>query len=242
MKNRFKKLLKILGISFVLLITLILIYLFSGLFPVKKVTIIGQNDIKKDNVLKLANIDMSKNIYLLDKNLIEKNISTDKYIKSADVKRRFPSEIVISVQQYTPVASIPVTGGYVIIDEDALALNIVQKEEQIIKPLISGIKVENVKLKQLIPVKNQDELENILEIIKSTSSLNLLENISYINLAKYDDITMMTNIGIKVQFGNLNNLQYKMKLLNQILLDLSKKGKTKGTIDMRFDTDPVYFE
>lgn len=238
-KKRLKRISVLLTILF---FSSTLFFLFSGKFAISKVTILGQAELQKDRILSLANIDMSKNIYLTDIKKTEQNIMSGKYIKSAKVTRKFPSELIISVNEYVPVASVPVAGGYVIIDQNAFALSIVQKESDIKKPLISGIKIENVKLKETLPVKDKDELENILEIINYTSSLNLLENISYINLEKYDDITMTTNIGIVVKFGNLNDLQYKMKLLEEILLDLSKKGKTKGTIDMRYDTDPFFYE
>ena len=53
---------------------------------------------------------------------------------------------------------------------------------------------------------------------------------------------MTTNTGMLVRFGNTDDMQYKVKVLNKILINLSTKGKTLGTIDMRFDTDPVYYE
>lgn len=129
-----------------------------------------------------------------------------------------------------------------IIDENATAISIVQDEKSVKKPIISGISISNIKLKDTIPVKDKDTLENILKIVHLISSLDLLNNISYIDLKNYDDISMTTNTGILVRFGNTNDMQYKVKVLNKILINLSTKGKTSGTIDMRFDTDPIYYE
>ena len=117
-----------------------------------------------------------------------------------------------------------------------------QDETKIKKPLINGIQIKDIKLQDVIHVKNQDEIENILKIIKYISSLNLLDNISYVDLAKLDDISMTTKSGITVRFGSIKNIEYKAKLLNQILINLSTKGKTSGTLDMRFNTDPVFYD
>ena len=126
--------------------------------------------------------------------------------------------------------------------KNATAISIVQDETKIKKPLINGIQIKDIKLQDVIHVKNQDELENILKIIKYISSLNLLDNISYVDLAKLDDISMTTKSGITVRFGSIRNIEYKAKLLNQILINLSTKGKTSGTLDMRFNTDPVFYD
>ena len=131
---------------------------------------------------------MKKNIYLINTSQVKKNLEKDNYIKSATVKRKFPREITILIHERIPVASIAVAGGYVIIDENATAISIVQDESKIKKPLINGIKVKDIKLQDVIKVKEQEELQNILKIIKYVSSLNLLENISYVDLTKLDDI------------------------------------------------------
>ncbi|EJU22115.1 POTRA domain protein, FtsQ-type [Peptoanaerobacter stomatis] len=229
------------GILIIFLIS-VLFYLFSGRYSVNKITILGQTNLTKDKILELAKIDMNKNIYIMNTKNIEKNLTANNYIQSATVRRKFPQEITISIVERIPVASIPITSGYVIIDENATAISIVQDEKSVKKPIISGISISNIKLKDTIPVKDKDALENILKIIHLISSLDLLDNISYIDLKNYDDISMTTNTGILVRFGNTDDMQYKVKVLNKILINLSTKGKTSGTIDMRFDTDPVYYE
>ncbi|WP_455090114.1 cell division protein FtsQ/DivIB [Peptoanaerobacter stomatis] len=229
------------GILIIFIIS-VLFYLFSGRYSVNKITVLGQTNLTKDKILELAKIDMNKNIYIMNIKTIEKNLVVNNYIQSATVRRKFPQEITISIVERIPVASIPVTSGYVIIDENATAISIVQDEKSVKKPIISGISISNIKLKDTIPVKDKDALENILKIIHLISSLDLLDNISYIDLKNYDDISMTTNTGMLVRFGNTDDMQYKVKVLNKILINLSTKGKTLGTIDMRFDTDPVYYE
>lgn len=233
-------------ISAVVIISLtvisLFVFLFSGRYNVNKITILGQTNFTKDKILKLANIDMNKNIYLISTKKIEENLKKDKYIEDANVRRKFPQEITISIVERIPVGSVPVTGGYVIIDENALAISIIQDESLIKKPVIGGLQIKDVKLGDTIPVKNKEDLENILKIIRLISSLNLLNNISYIDLKNYNDISMTTNTGILVRFGNTENMEYKTKVLNKILIDLSTKGKMSGTIDMRFNTDPVYYQ
>ena len=80
-------------IALLMLAAIIYVYFFSGNFSVNKITILGQSSFPKDKILALANIDMKKNIYLINTTQIKKNLEKDNYIKSAIVKRKFPREI-----------------------------------------------------------------------------------------------------------------------------------------------------
>ena len=130
-------------IALLMLAAVIYVYFFSGNFSVNKITILGQSSFPKDKILALANIDMKKNIYLINTTQIKKNLEKDNYIKSAIVKRKFPREITILIHERIPVASIPAPGDYVIIDENATAISIVQDETKIKKPLINGIQIKD---------------------------------------------------------------------------------------------------
>ena len=123
-------------IALLMLAAIIYVYFFSGNFSVNKITILGQSSFPKDKILALAKIDMKKNIYLINTTQIKKNLEKDNYIKSAIVKRKFPREITILIHERIPVASIPAPGGYVIIDENATAISIVQDETMMKKPRI----------------------------------------------------------------------------------------------------------
>ena len=99
-------------IALLMLAAIIYVYFFSGNFSVNKITILGQSSFPKDKILALANIDMKKNIYLINTTQIKKNLEKDNYIKSAIVKRKFPRDITILIHERIPVSSIPAPGGY----------------------------------------------------------------------------------------------------------------------------------
>lgn len=238
-----KRLTVFLGVILIFMLIALFIFLFSGKYAVNKITILGQTNYSKDKILQLANIDTKKNIYLISLKKVEKNLKKDPYIESAIIRRKFPQEITISIVERIPVGSLPITaGGYCVIDENAVVIKIVQGENNVKKPIISGIQVKDIKVGDTIPVKDKQDLEKILKIIRLISSMGLLNNVSYIDLKNYNDISMTTNTGILVRFGDTSKMDYKVKLLNKILIDLSTKGKKSGTIDMRFDTDPVYYQ
>ena len=245
------------GLCFLLFIFFICIYIFffSGKFSVNKIQILGTlHSLTKNEIISMAKIDMTKNIYLLNSNEIKENIEKETYVEKAVVTKKFPREINIFITERIPVASVPIKrGGYVIIDENAKAIKIVQDIKNVKKPILKGIEIKDVKLQDIIQIscsvktndnsnsETDENIRNLTKFIKQISALNFLDNISYMELKKLDDITLTTKSGILVKFGDISNSEYKCKLLNKILIDLTTKGKNSGTVDMRFNADPVYY-
>ena len=65
---------------------------------------------------------------------------------------------------------------------------------------------------------------------------------SEMNLQDPKNIYMITTQGLKVLLGDGEDLTYKLMQLSPILVDLHTKNIIYGTIDMRFNSYPVYRE
>ncbi len=238
-KKNFKK-------SAVILIALIvisvIIYLFSPLFYFSNIIILGETSFAQKELIELSKIDIKKSIYLIDTKTAQRNIKKNPYINEITIKRKFPKTLVFSVTERVSVAALPISAGFVIIDEEGNALKIEQDISGLSYPMISGIPINKASLGERIPVKDQEQFSFILKMLSYSQNARLLQSISDINLSHLDNIQMTTTSGIKVLLGDGEDMNYKMLLLNQILVDLYSKGVRTGTIDMRFKSNPVYRE
>ena len=181
------------GLCFLLFIFFICIYIFffSEKFSVNKIQILGTlHSLTKNEIISMAKIDMTKNIYLLNSNEIKENIEKETYVEKAVVTKKFPREINIFITERTPVASIPIKrGGYVIIDENAKAIKIVQDIKNVKKPILKGIEIKDVKLQDIIQIsgsvktndnsnsETDENIRNLTKFIKQIYALNFLDNI-----------------------------------------------------------------
>lgn len=218
----------------------IYVFLFSGKFYVKETRFLGQIDFDEKEIIRISEIDLKKNIYLVDIKKAKENILKNPYIEDVVIKRKFPETLVFSVRQRIESATVPFSGGYAVIDGKGIVLRILQSQDNIKRPLISKVEIENVKIGEQIKFKDTEKSHNFLEIISSASTLDMLINISYIDLEDFSNIKMATNAGIDILIGDMDNLSYKLKILNKILIDLQAKAVINGVVDMRYDTDPFY--
>ncbi len=155
----------------------------------------------------------------------EENLERLPYIKEAKVNRKLPKSIIIHVEEREEVAIIPYIGAFVYIDEEGgNILSIKEKIDQETLPQIFGIELVDVAPGENL--FNGEKRQAYREFITLSKQSNLLKLMKYINL--YDDNNIKIELidGIKVAFGPLDNVKYKLSFLYEIIKDMEKKEVT----------------
>lgn len=226
----------------VILILAIFGYMFikTDFFSLKELNIVGQVKLNKEDVLISGKIEMGKNIYRYNLKDVKNDLLKNPYIKDVNIKRKFPNQIIIDLIERVEMCAIPYMGSFVLINEDGIVLKVEEDIKSFDKPLLTGIDFSNLKVGEKIKLKNDQSLENILNLLNSCNNANVLDNISEINIDRNRNIKLYTLQGIQVLLGESDKFDYKMLQLNKILIDLYTKQLTKGIIDMKYDAYPVY--
>ncbi len=222
------------------LISISILYLTLPVFHVKNIVVLENSKFKSEEIETKLNVLINKNPYLIDKKRIKQIYIGDPYIESIDIKSKFPRTLIFNIEKRQPVATIKFSGGFIIIDENATVLETTQEMSKIMKPLINGVTVKEVKLGEKLNISNKEILDTIKSITDNIRSAKLINNISQIEINKNRQIKMITPQGITVLLGSGENLNEKMLMLNQILINLHEKKLYKGVVDMRYDGYPVY--
>lgn len=240
LKKRFSKKKQIM-ISLVLGAVVILgIYLTVPGFYVKNIIVLGNSKIQAEEIFSKLNTTLEKNPFLIDKKNIKEIYMKDPYIESIEIKSKFPRTLIFNIDKRRAVATVKFSGGFLIIDENGTVLESTQEMSSIVKPLINGISVSKVKVSERLNLQNKDNFDLVKNIIVNIRSAKLLNNISQIEISKSGGIVMITPQGLNVLLGSGVDLNDKMLMLNQILINLHEKKIYTGYIDMRYNGYPVY--
>ena len=215
-------------------------YLTLPAFQVSNIIVLGNSKMTPEEIESRLNILLEKNTFLLDKQKIKEAFLSDPYIESVEISSKFPETAIFNIKKRQAVATVKFSGGFLVIDENGAVLESTQELSKIVKPLISGIEVTQVKLGEKLDIENQDIFGLIQSVITNVRSAKLLNNISQIEITADSEILMTTPQGVNVLLGKGENLNEKMLILNQILIDLHEKKIYSGYIDMRYDGYPVY--
>lgn len=220
-------------------IALVVGLMFSPVFSLKNVNIVGANHVDVKAIENGLSDKMEKNLIFLNKSEILTNILKYPYVKEAQIAKRPLHTLVITLEERVPLAILVTDEVSYIIDKEANLLQVKQDSDVFDLPIISGVALKNdEKLGET--VKN-DEVVLAAKLINENKE-SISEFIQEINVKNRHDILLYTTQGIEVRFGDEKHSAERLKklfdIIEQVVLPRSLNGKIEY-VDMRYLSGPV---
>lgn len=204
--------------KFILLLLLIslggVLALKTNIFIIGKIEIIGNNKILKEDLIRSSSINIGENIFKISIKLGEENIRKLPYTKEIKIKRKFPRRISMEITERKEIAQVKDISSFLIIDNEGNILDLKDDENENL-PMIIGLEIDNKILGDNIFSDMEFDLK--VEFIKEGYDIGLLNQIKQIDMENIDSINIKTYDDINIAFGNLNNVRYKLNLLDSTL-------------------------
>lgn len=191
---------------------------------------ISGNTITDDTeIIKKLRSPIGKNILLYKPTEYEKDLTSISYIKKVKIRKVFPK--ILSVKVYEEYPLFVKNSNIYITNTGKITKDVDPK----IKDRLIDIKILNSR-------KNQGEditsSKALMDFINTISQASFIADISQLNLENKLDIGIMVQ-DIEVKFGDLNNVDKKIKLLETIILDINKKGLEVESINLNNGENPL---
>lgn len=224
------------------ILLLILVGVFSVLYnlythPFMKISDIYINgNVKVDDseIMKKIKSPLGENILFYNPLKYEKDIESINYIRKAKVRKVFPKILSIKVEEDFPLFKDTYRGKDYYISNNALIVDENKIDENDKKHLI---KIEAGPIQDVVG-ESFTSSKASREFISEISKFAYIGMVSQLNLENKTDIGIMIK-DIEVKFGDLNNISYKLKLLEEILKDVNKKGQKVTTINLNNGDNPL---
>ena len=166
-RNRRKALLCI-----IMFAAIVLILSFTNLFTVDLIDVRGNSYFTADEIINMGHATPGKNlIYHPDKKNIVGYLEKNPYIKKAKVSRHFPSTLVITVEERTPVCAIRYDKDYLIIDDEGILIRRTNTTPKL--TLVDGVVVRRLNLGEQLGVKDKELLDQTLAILNKAKEKDL---------------------------------------------------------------------
>lgn len=236
-KKLFKKMIGL----FLLFVLCAVIAAFTPYFNISRVNITGNSRVSAQEIEQASGIKQGSNIFRIKLSSVQRRIQEISYVHSVRVKREFPNQISIEIEESQPVAAVPYMGQYVLIDMYGKALeqeNTEDMENITDIVILTGLKIKNFELGEKIIVENERNLKIVLESLSELVHNSLIENTTEIDLTEEEGIVFKMNESkLSVLMGDASDLPYRVKFLKEILNKLG--GTPRGVIDFT-SKDPTY--
>ena len=208
----------------ILLIAIILIYMFSPLSKISHVNISGNQHVSTSQVNKILNVGNDSRMYTYSKRKAIDNLKGNPLIKDAEISKKLPNTLNVTIHENSIVALVKVKDKYVPLLESGKTLKASDDVKINDVPIIDGFKGDK-----------EDDIIKALSEMSQTTRQYIAEVTYAPSKNKQNRIELYTTDGLQV-IGDISTIANKMKYYPQMSQSLSRDTsgnlKTKGYIDL----------
>lgn len=235
-KEKDKKLFSKWFVIFLIFLTLssIVYSIYSHAYmKISEIYISGNNITSDAEIIAQLGNPIGENILLYKTDMDDSNISKLPYIDKVSVKKVFPNLLSINVDEDYPTFFQNSDGKKYYISNKGTLLgeDLNDFDESLLK------EIQGANLKKAVG-ENFTGSEASLNFIKAIQVFSYFNEVKQLNLENKADIGIMIN-DIDVKFGDLNDIDYKLKILDNILNDAREKSITVTSIDLNNGKNPI---
>ena len=222
-KKRIKRMLKFTALLMII-IAGIIFALVSPIFNIQEIEVSDNEQINTETIISLSQLNLGQNIFKFNKNKVNKNIKTNAYIESVEIKRKLPNKVQIQIEERKKEYNVEFLNGYAYINNQGYILQI--SEERQALPTIQGISTPDEQIVEGNRLNSEDleKLEVIIQIMNICKNYELDSKVTNIDISKKDEYTLYLEEEKKtIYLGDKNNLSNKM-LYVQVIIE-ENRGK-----------------
>ncbi|MBE7039476.1 MAG: FtsQ-type POTRA domain-containing protein [Ruminococcaceae bacterium] len=212
--------------------------LFTPFFNVKELAVSGNETIADSELIESSGIVFGTNIFRVNTRAVKNNIKKNPMVDNVKIKRRIPGRIDLIVEETAPQLIIPYMTGCVLINENAKVLMLSDEIPELLIPKVSGIEVAEAKIcKKLVP-EDKVSFEMIMECVGYFHKFDAIKYFRSMDFTNLSNFSGVTHEGVKVIFGKMEDLEYKIKFMQSVMPNIDK---AEGTyIDISSSSKGIY--
>lgn len=224
-KKKSKKKLKKILILLLIIVAISIFALITPIFNITQITVEGNQKVETESIISLSGLNIGENIFRNLKSKVIENIKENPYIEEVTMKRILPGNVELTVKERTVEYQIKLIDGYIYIDKQGYILENSSQKANV--PILEGITTSQEELlnSKRLNIDDLNKLNTVLKIIDEAKNINILDNITSINIEDVNNYILYLEKEEKyVYLGDASNLNNKM-LYVQIMLK-EEKGNT----------------
>ena len=216
-KSRAKRLLR----SFIILVVfaagIISFCLFTPIFNISRAEVRGCEQLTAEQVEAAAQIEYGKNIFQFNTKAACEKILALPQADTVKISRRPLSVLKITVTETYPALAFSYMDGAVITNSAGKAMELCQTPDSLTYPLIKGIDIENIEISKKIAVQDTIKFDIIIANVDILRDKGILDELASVDFSDLSSAFGYLHNGVKVIFGKLTDLDYKISMLMAVL-------------------------
>lgn len=213
---------------------IILTFLFSSsIFALKQIRISGNRKVSSNKIVRMVKILPRENIFLVSSKGIEKLLAKEPWIKNVEVKKLFPSSLLLSIKERKEKMIISSYNNFFLADEEGVILEKIQHLNSGSLPVVTGF---NYRFTPGERIKDKEFLK-VVECLKYSSYIS--EKLLKIKISESKKFYLYPENGIEIRIGDGERIKEKLQLVPHLLKKAEKEGIELSYLDLQVETHPA---
>lgn len=200
-------------------------------FRANTITVVGNDRYTAAEIIDAAQVEEGQNLFRINRpTTYQQILDTLPYIRSVNIRRDFPDELVITVTETRAAAFLSCTEGTFLLDARGKVLEQVVAPPSL--PEITGLSPLPPVIGTLLPVEShqQARLEGLAGLLTALEEQNSTGNLLYVDLSSSSDLVFGYTDRFTVLMPLTCDHAYKVQALNYVLQQLAENET--GLIDL----------
>lgn len=224
---------RVLSFLFIILLILCLgfIIIKTPLFNVEAIEIEGNNFVSDEEILVAAKVSEGENIFTHSSGYMESQLEKLPYISRAEVQKKFPSGIYITVYEENEFALLELPDKLVSCDKNGKSIRVVSESETENLIVIKGCSEGDFVPGEYVKFSDEAKTELFYRCLGAATDYGLL-NIAALDITDEDKIIFNVKPSLVIKLGEMGNedeLSYKMAYIREVMDNLPQN--ISGIID-----------
>lgn len=217
-----------------LLVEIVVVLLTSPFFHIKQITAAQNNTVSDSDIISAANIQPETNIFRLHVKSVIANIESNPVIESVVLHRKLPSELIICVTEREVYSILEASGKFIQLDKSLVPFRIA-KEKPKDFPVIKYTPPKKVILGKTITDPIIEASQKCIILSNSASPFKIDE----ITVDQNKELCLNIDDGYKIIIGRPINLEEKIDIASQVLIQIPRFRKNGEYIDVTAPEAPA---
>ncbi|WP_193610671.1 cell division protein FtsQ/DivIB [Nocardioides lijunqiniae] len=178
---------------------------FSDALAVDGVEVAGATTLSDDDVREAARVPLGEPLARVDLDLVRQRVEGLAVVRSVEVSRQWPHEVLITVEERTPLAVVEVAGKVRALDEDGVVFGTFKKVPKGLPRV------------QTTATTSGEALREAARVVAALPE-QLATRVDHVTVASVDAITLQLRSGIEVRWGSSSQSEEKARVLDKLVL------------------------
>lgn len=182
---------------------------------------------EKEQIIRSSTLKMGSRISSIAEieGNVKKGVDTTGFARLEKIERLSKGTIRLTVSARVPLCVIEAGGYYLLIDEEAMVMDIISHLPKEGYVFVTGADITNYSKGKTLVLRKENQLEDIIRIASAIRKLGCESTYSEFNVKKEHGIYLVTNTDQMVEIFDGDNIEQTLMMVNEIIASGSTQGK-----------------